>query len=120
MTNDELQRCHFHIQIPANPVYSSLNLAAAVQIIAYELFVVNAMSSLQEDEWEFRFATADDMEKFFVHLQKVLVEIEFLKLSAPRKLMTRLRRLFLRARPDVNEMNILRGMLTAVQHQLGK
>jgi tRNA (cytidine32/uridine32-2'-O)-methyltransferase len=120
LTNDELQRCHYHIQIPANPHYSSLNLAAAVQIIAYELFVARAAAPSQEEDWEFRFATADEMEKFFVHLQEVLVEVDFLKLSAPRKLMTRLRRLFLRARVDVNEMNILRGVLTAVEHKLGK
>jgi tRNA (cytidine32/uridine32-2'-O)-methyltransferase len=118
LTNDELQRCNYHIQIPANPAYSSLNLAAAVQIVAYELYVAHREPMLQEEPLEYRFANANEMEKFFDHLQKVLVEVEFLKPSMPRKLMTRLRRLFLRARPDVNEVNILRGMLTAVEEKI--
>jgi tRNA C32,U32 (ribose-2'-O)-methylase TrmJ len=71
-------------------------------------------------ELDYRLATADEMEKFSNHLQDVLIEIEFLKLSAPRKLMTRLRRLFFRARPDVMEINILRGLLTAVQETIKK
>lgn len=115
LTNEELQRCHLHIQIPANPDYSSLNLAAAVQVIAYEL----RMASLNEAEvtqgWDYRFATTEEMEKFFTHLQDVLVEIDFLKMNAPRKLMTRLRRLFSRARPDMMEVNMLRGILAAIQ-----
>lgn len=118
LSNDELQRCHYHVQIPANPAYSSLNLAAAVQIIAYELYVASLAQNKEEDTWEYRFSTADEMEKFFTHLQEVLVQVDFLKLNNPRKLMTRLRRLFLRARLDENEMNILRGMLTAVQHNI--
>lgn len=114
LTNEELQRCHFHIQIPANPEYSSLNLAAAVQVVAYECRVASLTHDVS-DVWDYRLATADEMEKFFQHLQTVLIEIDFLKMSAPRKLMTRLRRLFLRTRPDVMEMNILRGILTAIQ-----
>lgn len=115
LTNDELQRCHLHTQIPANPGYSSLNLAAAVQVIAYELRLASLDSASAQDTWDYRLATADEMEKFFTHLQQVMIEIDFLKMNAPRKLMTRLRRMFLRTRPDVMEMNILRGMLTAVQ-----
>lgn len=115
LTNEELQRCHFHVQIPANPDYSSLNLAAAVQVIAYELRLASLEQTAYPDEWDYRLANVDEMEKFFNHLQEVLVEIDFLKLNAPRKLMTRLRRLFFRARPDVMEMNMLRGMLTAIQ-----
>lgn len=116
LSNEELQRCNLHIQIPANPDYSSLNIAAAVQVIAYELRVASInINEVEAEEWDYRLATADEMEKFFNHLQEVLIEIHFLKMNAPRKLMTRLRRLFLRTRPDVMEMNILRGMLTAVQ-----
>lgn len=120
LTNDELQRCHVHIHIPANPDYSSLNIAAAVQVVSYELRMASLNQTSPSDEWDYRLATADEMEKFFNHLQEVLVEIDFLKLNAPRKLMTRLRRLFFRARPDVMEMNILRGMLTAVQEAKNK
>lgn len=120
LTNEELQRCHLHIQIPTNPQYSSLNLAAAVQVIAYELRMASLNYAPYPDDWDYRIATADEMEKFFMHLQEVLVEIDFLKMNAPRKLMTRLRRLFYRARPDVMEMNMLRGMLAAVQDALQK
>lgn len=115
LTNEELQRCHLHVNIPANPEYSSLNIAAAVQVLAYELRLTSLDYTENLEEWDYRLATADEMEKFFIHLQEVLIEINFLKMSAPRKLMTRLRRLFFRARPDVMEMNILRGMLGAVQ-----
>jgi tRNA (cytidine32/uridine32-2'-O)-methyltransferase len=119
LDNEALQRCHWHVQIPADPRYPSLNLAAAVQIIAYELKMASLEASLEEKsmlgQWDHRLATADEMEKFFSHLQQVLIEIDFLKITAPRKLMTRLRRLFLRTQPDVMEINILRGILTAVQ-----
>lgn len=114
LTNDELQRCHFHIQIPANPAYSSLNLAAAVQVVAYELRVASLETAETLQEWDYRLANAEEMERLFEHMEKVLIKIDFLKLNAPRQLMTRLRRFFLRARPDVMEMNIFRGMFGAV------
>jgi tRNA (cytidine32/uridine32-2'-O)-methyltransferase len=115
LSNEELQRCNLHIHIPANPDYSSLNISAAVQVVAYELRMASLGNVGEPVEWDYRLASADEMEKFFNHLQEVLIEIDFLKMNAPRKLMTRLRRLFLRTRPDVMEMNILRGMLSAVQ-----
>lgn len=121
LTNDELNRCHFHVHIPANPEYSSLNIAAAVQVLCYEL---RTTILTQEQEatvgpdnqayWDFRLATAQEMEGFYEHLQKTLVHLDFLDPQAPRKLMLRLRRLFNRARPDMMEINILRGMLSAV------
>lgn len=115
LTNEELQRCHLHIQIPTNPDYPSLNLAAAVQVIAYELRLASLDGTESTQNWDYRFATTDEMEKFFLHLQNVLIEIDFLKMNAPRRLMTRLRRLFSRARLDMMEVNMLRGILTAVQ-----
>jgi tRNA (cytidine32/uridine32-2'-O)-methyltransferase len=118
LTNEELQRCNLHVHVPANPEYSSLNIAAAVQVIAYEL----RMASLSQEEvaevWDYRLATADEMERYFKHLEEVLIATHFLKAEAPRQLMRRLRRLYLRTRPDVMEMNILRGMLTAVQDMI--
>lgn len=120
LTNEELQLCHAHVQIPADPEYSSLNLAAAVQVIAYELRLAALDSAQQETEWDYPLATAHEMDLFFAHLEKVSIQIDFLKPSAPRKLMTRLRRLYLRARPDEMEMNILRGMLTAIEDTLRK
>jgi tRNA (cytidine32/uridine32-2'-O)-methyltransferase len=120
LTNKELQRCHFCMQIPANPAYSSLNISAAVQIVAYELLVRSLQVSSQTCSQNQHSATSCEIELFFNHLEMVLLEIEFLKPSAPRQLMTRLRRLFFRARPDVMEVNILRGMLTAVQRSRNK
>jgi len=114
LTNEELHRCHFHIQIPSNPEYSSLNLAAAVQVIAYELRLAT-LGVAPEEAWDCEFATEKEMEGFYQHLQDVLTNIDFLNPKAPRQLMTRLRRLFLRARPDVMEVNILRGILTQIQ-----
>lgn len=118
LTNDELQRCHLHVHVPANPDYSSLNIAAAVQVMTYELRMASLGESALTEEWDYRVATADEMERYFEHLEEVMVAIDFLKPSAPRKLMTRLRRLYLRTRPDVMEMNILRGILTAIQEKL--
>lgn len=114
LTNEELHRCHYHIQIPSNPVYSSLNLACAVQVIAYELQVASQLSPVDQS-WDYEWASAGQMEGFYEHLEKVLIRTEFLNPEAPRQLMTRLRRLFYRARPDVMEVNILRGMLTAIE-----
>jgi TrmH family RNA methyltransferase len=115
LTNEELQMCHWHIQIPANPEYSSLNLAAAVQVIAYELRVASLSNEIAKEEWDYRLANFDEMERMFQHMENVLQQVDFLKMNAPRKLMTRLRRFFLRARPDVMEINIFRGILTAVE-----
>lgn len=122
LTNEELERCHLHLQIPANPVYSSLNLAAAVQLIAYELYLTQQTENANQSEcgWDYPLATAAEMEFFYTHLEKVLAEIRFLKLTAPRKLMTRFKRLFNRTRPDAMEVNMLRGMLTAVEDTIKK
>ncbi len=113
LTNDELDRCHYLVRIPANPAYPSLNIAAAVQVIAYELRMA-ADSTLPRQESRHRFATAEEMERFYRHLEETLLAIEFLDADNPRQLMRRLRRLFARARPNQNEVNILRGILTAV------
>lgn len=114
LTNEELHCCHFHIQIPSNPDYSSLNLAAAVQVISYELRVASQLDQYA-DEWDYRYANAKEMEGFYSHLEKVLIDLDFLKPKVPRQLMTRLRRLFNRARLDEMEMNILRGILGAIE-----
>lgn len=118
LTNEELLHCHYHVMIPSNPDYSSLNLAQAVQIIAYELrmksLIVEHVQSPSKDE----LATTDQVERFYTHLREVLVEIDFLKISNPVKLVQRLRRMFNRIQLEVNEVNILRGVLTNVQRAL--
>lgn len=113
LTNEELQQCHFHVEIPANPEYSSLNVANALQVIAYELRVASLTASTPK--WDCEIASFEEVERFYEHLERVLIEIDFLKPAAPRQLMARLRRLFNRARLDTMEVNILRGILTAVQ-----
>jgi tRNA (cytidine32/uridine32-2'-O)-methyltransferase len=114
LSNEELHRCHFHLQIPSNQEYGSLNLAAAVQVVCYELYVASLETrgaTLLSDQQDYAFATAKEMEGFFLHLEQTLMQIGFLDPKAPRQLMTRLRRLFLRSRLDVMEVNILRGIL---------
>ncbi|MBI2785899.1 MAG: tRNA (cytosine(32)/uridine(32)-2'-O)-methyltransferase TrmJ [Legionella longbeachae] len=118
LTNEELLKCHYHIHIPSNPEYSSLNLAQAVQIISYELrmklLAPKAEVSLRQDEY----ATADEVEQFYEHLRTVFIEIQFLKASNPRRLMQRVRRLFNRVTLEKMEVNLLRGMLSQVQKSL--
>lgn len=116
LTNEELHRCHYHIHIPSNPEYSSLNVASAVQVLAYEIRVAcEAAKGIPEEKWDYEFATAKEMEGFYEHLEKVLIQLQFLNPEVPRQLMTRLRRLFNRARLDTMEMNILRGILGAIE-----
>lgn len=128
LTSDELQRCQFHVHIPSDPAFSSLNLATAVQVLAYEL----RMQSLQRQGQPTKMqklettaldnevpATAEQMEQFYAHLEQVLVEIGFLDPQHPRKLMPRLRRLYGRIHPNLVEMNILRGILTETQKAIG-
>lgn len=133
LSNEELQRCHYHIHIPSNPDYSSLNLAMAVQVICYELRM-NYLRGLEEGEaspylkamtapgdagWDVPVASVRDVEGFFGHLEQVLVDIDFHRRENPRQLMTRLRRLFQRGGLDQMEINILRGILSAVQKSAG-
>lgn len=117
LSNAEIDRCHYLIRIPASPVYASLNLAAAVQVIAYELFVAHVTKESREIGCfpEHVPVSAGEMERFYEHLEATLVQLEFLDPSNPRHLMRRLRRLYNRARPDENEINILRGILAAAQ-----
>ena len=119
LSNAEIDRCHFLVQIPTNPDYGSLNLAAAVQIIGYEIMVAHLGQDDGGAGAGHDAVTADEMERFYAHLEHVLVELDFLDPRNPRQLMRRLRRLFNRARPDNNEMNILRGILAAAMQRQG-
>ncbi len=114
LSNVEIDRCQYLVQIPTSPDYGSLNLAAAVQILCYEIRVAHengAAGQLPEHVP----VSAEEMERFYAHLEQVLVELEFLDPKNTRHLM---RRLYNRARPDENEVNILRGMLSAAQQAL--
>lgn len=112
--NDDLDLCHTLLTIPTDPDFSSLNLAMAVQVLCYELRVAGTVDAGPVVESEASPATAAEMEHFYTHLEQVMTDIKFLDTDNPRYLMRRLRRLFNRARPDKNEVNILRGLLTAV------
>jgi TrmH family RNA methyltransferase len=112
--NDDLDLCHTLLSIPTNPEFSSLNLAMAVQVLTYELRVASFLDPGPGFESEVPPASGVEMEHFYTHLEQALQDIGFLNPENPRHLMRRLRRLFIRARPDQNEVNILRGILTAV------
>ncbi|MEW5943517.1 MAG: RNA methyltransferase [Pseudomonadota bacterium] len=112
LTNSELDRCQLLATIPANPDYSSLNLAAAVQIVAYELR--QALPELPlPAETPRELASFEEIEHFYRHLEQTLLATGFLNPKQPGRLMQRLRRLFARARLEKEEVNILRGILAA-------
>ncbi|MCL6415374.1 tRNA (cytosine(32)/uridine(32)-2'-O)-methyltransferase TrmJ [Aestuariirhabdus sp. Z084] len=121
LTNDELARCHYHVHIPSDPEYSSLNLGAAVQVLSYELRMAQLASEgalAVEQEWDAEYATASELEGYFGHLQQVLEQVGFLDPQNPGQVMTRLRRLYSRQRLDKVEVNILRGVLSDTQRSL--
>ena len=119
LTNDELQKCHYHVAIAANPEYSSLNLAMAVQVIAYEVRM--AWLATQEKEVEPKEETAyplvDDLERFYGHLEQTLLSTGFIREGHPGQVMNKLRRMFTRARPESQELNILRGILASIEQK---
>jgi tRNA/rRNA methyltransferase len=121
LTNAELDCCQLLAMIPANPEYSSLNLASAVQIMCYEL----RMDALNIDALEANIhapsrasdltpilATNEELERFYAHLEETLLHIGYLNPNAPKKLFERMRRLYSRARLEKEEVNLLRGVLT--------
>ncbi len=126
LKNEELQKCHFHVNIPTGKAYSSLNLAMAVQVLSYELLQASLNEARapyvdgDDQRWDMSFAKTEAIENMFVHLEQTLVEVGFHDPENPRQLMTRLRRMFNRIRPDEMEVNILRGFLTAINQQMAK
>jgi tRNA/rRNA methyltransferase len=119
LSNEELALCHLPVTIPANPAFSSLNLAAAVQILCYELRLA-AGGALPTPAGEAVAASFDEVERLHAHLERVMVKVDFLDPANPRRLLPRLRRLFGRARLEREEVAILRGFLTAVDKMSGK
>ena len=113
LSNEEIDRCNHLVYIPSGEKYSSLNLAMAVQVVAYEIKM-----SLSPDEKiipDRNLASGQEMELFYEHLKEVLLETGFLNPRNPKQLMRRLRALFNRAELDENEVNIMRGILTSYQ-----
>lgn len=130
LSNEELQRCHYHVNIPAVAEFSSLNLAMAVQVIAYELrmaFLLQAeqadvqtapVLSPESDSWDESIASVSEVEGFLAHLEQTLIQTEFHDPANPRQLMMRLRRLFQRTHLDQREVKILRGILSSIQKHI--
>ena len=117
LKNEELQKCQYHVNIPTGAAYSSLNLAMAVQVICYEILqAAQVETPFVQPEWDLDFADAAMMEHLFDHLERTLIQVKFHDPNNPRQLLTRLRRMFNRIRPDQMEVNILRGFLTAINH----
>ncbi|NRA81659.1 MAG: tRNA (cytosine(32)/uridine(32)-2'-O)-methyltransferase TrmJ [Pseudoalteromonas sp.] len=119
LTNEELQQCNYHVCIPANPEYSSLNLAMAVQTLCYEtrMAYLNKQPKAQEED-EATYPNAKQTELFYEHLEQTLNDTGFIIKQHPGMVMTKLRRLFNRARPEEAEMNILRGILTSINKSI--
>ncbi|MEO5765385.1 MAG: RNA methyltransferase [Casimicrobiaceae bacterium] len=119
LTNDELARCAVAATIPANPDYGSLNLAAAVQVVAYELRIAASSDAV----WSapvFARATQDEVEGLHAHARSTLTALAFFNPSLPKRLLPRLRRLFGRATLEREEVNILRGILARVDEVLAR
>lgn len=122
LTNEELHLCHAHVHIPTVETFSSLNVAQAIQVLCYEMRLA-ALESVQEGDGELRWgvewdhppATHEQVNGMIHHMEQTLVDIGFLDPNTPKQLMTRLRRLYQRAAPDRMEINMLRGMLSAIQ-----
>ena len=124
LSNEEVQRCQATVFIPANPEYTSLNLGAAVQLLCYELrlaaFIGRPPVVTKTVPFASPLATNDDVERFYAHLERVMIATEFLDPAQPKRLMPKLRRLFGRAELERDEINILRGILDAVEKKIGK
>ncbi|WP_286235135.1 tRNA (cytosine(32)/uridine(32)-2'-O)-methyltransferase TrmJ [Thalassotalea sediminis] len=122
LTNEELQLCHFHVQIPANPEYSSLNLAMAVQTLSYEVRM--AYLAKQNEQYETNdiedYPVVDETERMFEHFEKALKATGFIVPSHPGLVMTKLRRFINRARPDSKEVKMWRGILSSVEKSAKK
>lgn len=126
LTNEELQQCNYHIHIPTDETFSSLNVASAVQVIVYE----TRMAWLQEnsvknntinlDKSTEQTCTHGELERFYQHLEQLLITIQFLDPEQPKHLMARLRKLYGKAQITKLEMNILRGILTETEKSLRK
>ena len=115
LSNDELDLCTHLVHIPTNPEYSSLNVAMAIQVISYELMIATGPDLPIVRPSSEHLASHAQMEGFFAHLEQALEDIGFLEAQRADKLLRRLRRLFHRAAPDSDEVNILRGILSAAQ-----
>lgn len=120
LANAELDKCQLLVTIPANPEYSSLNLAAAVQILVYELRLAVLDAADVVAAKPMALASLDEIERFYQHLERTMINTGFLNPASPKRLMPRLRRLFSRTRLEKEEVNILRGILKSMDKSVAK
>ena len=121
LSNEELQLCNMVLKVPTNSQYNSLNLAAAVQIICYEIYLlITNLDSIEYKQNEVAFINQDKMEQFYKHLEECFVQIDFHDINNPKKLMHRIRRLFNRAQLYESEWKILRGFISKIQEKVKK
>ncbi|MFZ4538314.1 RNA methyltransferase [Propionivibrio sp.] len=124
LSNAEVQRCQRTVFIPANPEYTSLNLGSAVQLLCYELRLAAFDGSppvvTKAIPFASPLATNDDIERFYAHLERIMIATEFLDPQQPKRLLPKLRRLFGRSELERDEINILRGILDAVEKKIGQ
>ncbi|MCB1827038.1 MAG: RNA methyltransferase [Coxiellaceae bacterium] len=118
LTNEELALCHYHVHIPTSESFSSLNLAAAVQVIVYEFFMASQATALIFNDLDDMPATAGQIAGFLEQFESLLTDIQFLDPKHPKLLMQRLQRLFNRARLEEKEIHILRGILSTLEKRL--
>lgn len=117
LTNDELALCNAHLTIPVNPDYGVLNVAAAIQVVGYELRLqaLDQQAHQNAPVWDEPLVDQQQMQQFYQHFEQTLIDLDFLDPANPRLLPLRLRRLFGRTRLDRMEYNLLRGILGRVQ-----
>ena len=115
LTNEELQACHYHIQIPTQPDYGTLNLAAAVQIICYEIFSASHNPTAQDPPV---LATFEEVNGFYGQLEQVIEQVGFLDRKHSGRLLQWLKRLLAKTQLEPKEVTILRGILTAISRRL--
>lgn len=119
LSNEELQKCHYHVTIPGNPLYDVLNLAQAVQIIAYECRMALTEGKLRDMPYE-ALATPDEVERCYAHMKQTLTDLTFYNPNAPKQLLPRFKRMFMRIQLEKQEVNILRGLWSAIDEHLKK
>ncbi len=119
LTNEELGLCNFHVHIPSDPEYSSLNLSQAVQILAYEIRLSYLKDQhVNKDYWDVELANNEQTERLINHMDELMQEVDFYDVENPRKLLVRVRRFFKRSKIDVMEVNIFRGLFATIQKKL--
>ena len=117
LTNEELQLANYHLEIPANPDYPVLNIAMSVQIVTYELF--KQRNTSEDREWrDYPEINSEDLQKLIDHFVKTSIELDLIDPKNPSQIISRIKRMFSRLKPDSMEGNYLRGFLTAINKRL--